>query len=29
MAVMAGVNEQVDVLLEENGGHDEVVIHEK
>jgi len=29
MVVMAGANERVDVLLEENGGHDEVVIHPK
>ena len=29
MAVMVGANERVDVLLEENGGRDEVVIHEK
>ncbi|MDD3619517.1 MAG: bifunctional pyr operon transcriptional regulator/uracil phosphoribosyltransferase PyrR [Desulfobulbaceae bacterium] len=29
MAVMAGANERVDVLLEESGGQDEVVIHEK
>ncbi|HHO48662.1 MAG TPA: bifunctional pyr operon transcriptional regulator/uracil phosphoribosyltransferase PyrR [Desulfobacteraceae bacterium] len=29
MAVMAGDNERVDVLLEENGGKDEVVVHEK
>lgn len=29
MTVMAGANERVDVLLEEHGGRDEVVIHEK
>ena len=29
MTVMAGANEQVDVLLEENAGRDEVVILEK
>ena len=29
MAVMVGLGETVDVLLEENGGQDEVVIHEK
>lgn len=29
MTVMAGANEQVDVLLEESFGRDEVVIHEK
>jgi len=29
MVVMAGANERVDVLLEENGGRDEVVIHKK
>jgi pyrimidine operon attenuation protein / uracil phosphoribosyltransferase len=29
MVVMAGADERVDVLLEESGGHDEVVIHKK
>ena len=29
MTVMAGSNEQVDVLLTENAGRDEVVVHEK
>lgn len=29
MAVMVGANERVDVLLEEQGGRDEVVIHEQ
>lgn len=29
MTVMAGADEQVDVLLEENCGHDEVLIHAK